>query len=864
MGAGAIDALGSWQASSQFVAGFADRLRVVAFCVCAYGLAGAIAGLSLMAALSLLLNGSRLGELVGSAVDMHEQRRAKDAGDAVAGLAMVIAGLPTFVIASSIAHKLSLPLLSRRNPDLVVALIMMGMLGALAITAAVTLLLARQFERVLAVVARRRPFRWISSGRAPAVAFLLLLTVFGAALLRREWETVRQLPLRLALAIIGVAGLAVASGPLAQRLLRKVLPMPRWQRGLLAALLLAVTLAGVMGFGASTSTIKAATTYSGLAGPIASAIRKALDRDRDGYSPLLGGGDCDDGDARVHPGAPEVPDDGIDQNCVAGDVSARAVPRELGFVAVPPAVSRNANILLITIDTLRADHLSAYGYERPTSPSIDAVAAEGTLFEHSWAHAPSTRYSIPAILTGRLPLEVEYDTSVEGWPGLAPSATTIAEVLRPQGYVGGAITNYWYFDRRRGMDQGFDEYDNENARLHSSVPGAGPAETQGSSAREQTDKAIAFVERHAARPWFLWVHYYDPHYGYEAHAGGVSFGSGRIDLYDGEIRFTDDQIGRLLASLKERGDYDRTIIAITGDHGEGFGEHGIELHGYHLYAAQTRVPMIIRVPGLPARRSSTPIGHIDLLPTLANLAGGKSTDATLASAMGRSMVDVLSGAPDRDREIWQQLSYEGNHEMRGAANRTCHVIYNVSPSSSWEVYRIDRDPMETKDLASTSECRATRRALERWVDAEQLPAGAAESLLSGRPELPATVDVDLGDAVRLLAVTVSPRASAGETVEVTWTFEARGAPPLGWSVFAHVEGPTRFSGDHVPARPLEWWKAGQFVRYSTRLVIPRGAPPGVYTMWSGLWKGSKRMPARSSKVKIEQDRAAVATIEILP
>lgn len=866
LAAGAIDALWSWRGMAQFAGDLLGRLRVVGLCACTYGLAGAALGLAAAAALALLLHGTRLGELLRFGRRVHDERRARDPGSAVVGLAFALVGLPALVVASALAHRLALPLLARRNPDLVVALIMLGMLGALAAAALVTLLLGRQLEHGLAALARR--WRWVSAPLAPVIASAVLALGFGAALLVRHWETARQLPLRPAAALLGLVALAAASVPTATAALRRLSGLRTMRtlrrRVAAAAAALGLTVLAMLGFGASTTTIKAATAYAGLAGPIAMAIRRAFDRDRDGFSPLLGGGDCDDGDARVRPGAPEVPGDGIDQNCVAGDAAAAGAPHDLGFVPRPAAMPAQPNVLLITIDTLRADHLGAYGYPRPTSPAIDEVARQGTLFTQSWAHAPSTRYSMPAILTGRLPLDVDYDTSVEGWPGLAPRATTIAEVLRPRGFVTGAITNYWYFDRQRGMAQGFDEYDNDNAALHTGVPGEGPAQTRGSSSKEQTDKAIAFVERHGDRPWFLWVHYYDPHYAYEAHPGSASFGGDRVALYDGEIRFTDDQIGRLLAAIQQRGAYDKTIIAITGDHGEGFGEHGVELHGYHLYAAQTRVPVIVRVPGLPPRRSETPVGHVDLLPTLANLAGVPPEDETLARAMGRSMVDVLAGAPDLDRPVWQQLSYEGRHEMRGAITRACHVLYNVSPASSWEVYRVDRDPLERADLASTSECRATRDALERWYDAAQIPEGAATALLPSRPELAATVDVDLGDAVRLLAVTAPPRARAGETVDVTWTFEARGTPPEGWRVFAHVEGATRFSGDHVPARPLEWWRAGQFIRYTTHLVIPQGAPPGAYTIWAGLWKGAKRMPARSSKVRVEQDRAAVATLEVVP
>src|SRR5262249_48673410 len=146
--------------------------------------------------------------------------------------------------------------------------------------------------------------------------------------------------------------------------------------------------------------------------------------------------------------------------------------------------------------------------------------------------------------------------------------------------------------------------------------------THGSSSREQADVAIQFLEHHTRGKWFLWVHFYDPHYFFEVHPEVPSFGTSDLDRYDGEIRFTDLHLGRVFAALDSLGLSERTIVAVTGDHGEGFGEHGIMQHGYHTYNAQTRVPFILRVPGLPPRHVDEPVGHVDLLPTLLNLTGG--------------------------------------------------------------------------------------------------------------------------------------------------------------------------------------------------------------------------------------------------
>ncbi len=863
---GAGDTAWGWRAAGQFLAGLGEKLALGLHVGAGYALLGAVLGTCGAAALLVLSRGTRLGDLGRAMRTAHREQRLRDPARAVTFLALVLAGVPALAAAGVLAHRLSVPLLARRHPELVALSILLLGLGALLAAGLVTLLAGRALEAPLAALARRRALgRALTSPLAPPICAVILTGTGLAALAATHWATARLLPLRPPLVATLWAVLALAAAPLARRALARVTGRARllWP---LAAVLAIGTFARC---GGDAGVQKAARAHTALGGSLASAVRRAIDRDGDGFSPVLAGGDCDDGDARIHPGATELIGDGIDQNCLAGDAHAAAA-HDLRWHREPLPVPPDANLLLITLDTVRADHLSAYGYPRATTPAIDRVAAEGTLFLNGWAHAPSTRYSMPAIVTGRLPLDVAYDTSLEGWPGLADEAITLAEVLRPLGFLTGAITNYWYFDAHRGMAQGFDEYDNDNARLHSAIPGHGPAATAGSSSRQQTDKALAFVERHAGARWFLWVHYYDPHYEYEAHPEVPPFGENRLDRYDGEIRFTDDQLGRLFEELRRRGLYDKTVIAITGDHGEGFGEHGIELHGYHLYAAQTKVPMIVRAPGLPPRRAVTEAGHIDLLPTLANLLGAPGPGADgrpaplLSQAMGQSLVDVMAQGAERERTIWQQLSYEGRHELRGAVTRRCHVIYNASPATSWEVYRLDRDPLEQRDLGGSGECADTARALAEQYDTSVAAAGAA--ILPARPKLEAPLALRLGDAVELLALEVPRRARPGQTLELRWTFEARAPLPPGWKVFLHVEGPAPLRGDHAPPLPFEWWRAGQIVQYTTSLRLP--AQAGTYTLWTGLWKGARRMPAQvvagAPALRIERDRALVATIEVAP
>ena len=863
---GVIDGLWSWPALAQFVPDLTGKLRVLLFLGAAYALLFGLAGVAGAALVAYCDRATRLGDLWRAALDRHRQARARDPGAAVLGLALVLTGVPVLAFTLGSAYlTVIMRLQDRKHFGLVIALAMLAVLAALAVSALLTFVLARPVEHGLARLARGpRWGRALSSPWAPLVTTAVLLAGAGTYAVIRAWDTLGLIPLRpLWVTLLALALLAPSLRAGARLVRRAARLRPALYRASPLALLLAVLLV-MLAAGSPEGVRKATGAYSGLGNPISRAVRRAVDLDRDGYSPILGGGDCDDWDADIHPGAEEIPDDGIDQNCVGGDPSSAHAADQTSFVPVPASVPSDFNVILITIDTIRADHLGAYGYQRPTSPSIDAIAADGALFVNGWAHAPSTRYSIPSILTGRLPLDVHYDTSVQGWPGLLERNVTLAELMRSAGMATGAVLNYSYFDRHRRMDQGFDSYDNDNQRLHRPVPGKGPAETSGSSSRQQTDKALAFVAANADRRFFLWVHYYDPHYLYERHSDVPDFGDAPIDLYDQEIRFTDLHLGRLVEDLRRRGLYDRTAIVITGDHGEGFGEHGIDLHGYHLYAAQTKVPLIIRVPGLAPVRPTMPAGHVDLVPTLANLAGLPPAP----EMMGRSLIDVMSGQADAhaERHVFQQLSFENNNEMRAAAGKQCHVIYNVSPETSWEMYRIDVDPLEERDVIDHGDgapCAGTRAALEAWYDRAQLPAGSAEALLPGPPDLARPAPVHFGHAVELLAVDLpAGPVRPGQSVPITFTFAAHGALRGGWKIFAHFEGPGRFLGDHGPPRPFSWWRDGQHIRYTHAVTVPQGTPAGDYTLWLGLFRGNERQPVRSDAVPVHDQRARAGTVRV--
>ncbi len=864
-GAGAIDGLWSWSSASQFVPGFGGKLSLLVLLAAAYSFAGAILGVVTAVTCVFFSRATRLGDALRSLAAAHRRRADEDPRTAMAPLSIVIAGIPTIAGTLGLTFMVANRVLpSRKHIGLVIAVAMVASLGALVVGWLLTFVVARPIEAGLQPLARRpRIGRRLASLWALVIAGITLVGIAGAVGAIASWKTLSLLHLRPLWAGLVAGILAIPAVRAGHRVAARMsCARPALRHGGVAAGMGFLALL-ILSTGAGAGVRKAATRYSGLGGPLIRAYRFVGDFDHDGYSRILGGGDCNDWNASIHPSAVEIPDDGIDQNCVGGDATMRRDKDDLRFVPTPPGVPANFNVILLTVDTVRADHFGAYGYARDTTPNIDALAKHGTLFQNSWAHAPSTRYSMPAILTGRYPLDVYYDRSVSGWPGLATKNTTIAEVLEARGFRTGAILNYWYFTPQRHMNQGYQTYDNSNQRLHKGVPGKGPAETRGSSSRQQTDKAIQFIDKNASARFHLWVHYYDPHYEYERHPEVADFGSSKIDLYDEEIKFTDLQIGRLIDHLKKTGLYDRTVIVVTGDHGEGFGEHGIDLHGYHLYAAQTRVPLIIRVPGVAPRVVTTPVGHVDILPTLANLAGAPPS----TQMMGESLVGPIAGtAPaDRDRVVFQQLSYENNNEMRAAVSQRCHVIYNVSPHSSWELYRLDTDPTERRDVITTpGPCRDTRRALESWYDRSQIPAGAAEALLPGKPTIARPVDVDFGSMVLLGADLPTSPVKPGQSFDLTLTYQARGPLRGGWRIFAHFEGPRsqRFLADHPPPRPFEWWQKGQYIRYTRRVTVPRNMQNGSFDLWLGLFRKNERKAATSARVKVIENRALVGHIQV--
>ena len=270
------------------------------------------------------------------------------------------------------------------------------------------------------------------------------------------------------------------------------------------------------------------------------------------------------------------------------------------------------NVLLISVDTCRADYLSCYGYPRQTTPNIDRLAQEGILFKNAITPMPLTLPAHSSMLTGTYP---PYH-GVHDNPDyqLAESNVTLAEILREHRYTTGAIVSTFILDAQFGVDQGFDSY---NDKFEEPI---GPREDKERRGGEASRFACSYLAEHRDEPFFLFLHYFDPHTVYNPPEPFAS--EYADDLYAGEIAYSDYCIGQVIDKLKELDLYDSTLIIIVGDHGESLGEHGEAEHGYYVYQCTARVPFIIRPPGnRNPKRIDNIVSLVDVVPTILGYVG---------------------------------------------------------------------------------------------------------------------------------------------------------------------------------------------------------------------------------------------------
>ncbi len=369
---------------------------------------------------------------------------------------------------------------------------------------------------------------------------------------------------------------------------------------------------------------------------------------------------------------------------LAGMAAGQVAPVRPGATRQPG----RPNVLLVTIDTVRADRIGCYGAKNVKTPTIDALARDGIVFERALTQVPLTWPSHVAILTGTYPVH----NGVQDFTGqpLAADFRTVAQSFQDHGYATSAVVSSFVLDRSWGLARGFAHYDDEfsgNAFLQSDP---GLVERR---AEESVSRAIAWLNRRPAKAFFLWLHLYDPHSPYDPPEPFHS--EYRNDLYGGEIAYADSQLGRVIAWLKEHHVYDNTVVVVLSDHGESLGEHGEKEHGFFLYQATLHVPLVIKPSGNTNRgmRVDDVVEITAVAPTLLKLAG--ITDRISAQFDTAPLLPKpkLDAAYSETMYPFSSFGWSPLHSLEAG---DYHYIEAPRP----ELYNLRKDPRELHNLAS--------------------------------------------------------------------------------------------------------------------------------------------------------------------
>lgn len=348
---------------------------------------------------------------------------------------------------------------------------------------------------------------------------------------------------------------------------------------------------------------------------------------------------------------------------------------------------KDYNVLLITLDTLRADHLPMYGYHEVKTPNLDRIASDSFVFEDAVSHVPLTLPSHTSMMTGRLPI----GHGVRDNAGfiLDPGEITLAEVLKGAGYATGAFVSAFVLDSRWQLNQGFDMYyDNFNIAQFQDV---NPGDIQ-RRAEDTEIEASHWLDANKDHKFFAWVHYYDPHDPYDPPEPYVSEYPDRP--YDGEIAYTDEYVGKILNKLNELKISDKTIVLIAADHGESLGEHSEATHAMFVYNTTQHVPLLIHVPGSSSSRIKGIVRLIDLMPTVLDLLGVKAP----SSVQGKSLYSMMKGKEDLRRTAYSESIYAELHYGWSPLESITTQQYRYIQAPDAELYDRVNDPGETKNL----------------------------------------------------------------------------------------------------------------------------------------------------------------------
>lgn len=464
---------------------------------------------------------------------------------------------------------------------------------------------------------------------------------------------------------------------------------------------------------------------------LVAGLRTASDLDGDGYSSLLGGGDCAPLDSAVHPGASEISGDGIDNNCVGGDAGGDWQARRPSWGAQVHGSPKNLNVVIVTIETFRRDHASFLRSERDTTPELRALAKDALVFERMYSAAPLTRLALASLFSSYAPSEIAWQPQgrEKRMRRIGPETPWLPELLGARGYDTLAVlTDFSAFTPQEdaGFERGFRHYD-----LSTRLEYRGGT-MRGFPAAEQLDKTLVLLQT-LKRPFLLWVHLFEPHYVYEQPAGAPVFGEGEQARYDAEIWHVDRQLGRLFRELRRLGMWDETVLFVSGDHGEAFGEHQDRWHGSNLHDPQLCPAALLRVPGVTGRRVAEAVTFTDIAPTIARVLGERQIFDRLR---GRSLTPFLHGKPLPEGSrgfVVESFSVDDGHAYQAAfIDYPLKLIYSED-GRRFSLFDLQRDPLERRALDASSDPRASSllKSLTGYLEHAR-PRSSTGAALGGR------------------------------------------------------------------------------------------------------------------------------------
>ncbi len=499
--------------------------------------------------------------------------------------------------------------------------------------------------------------------------------------------------------------------------------------------------------------------------------------------------------------------------CALALASLVSCRRSESSAPAPSATLRPLNLVVVTIDTLRPDHLHCYGYPKIETPALDGIAQAGVLFENAVTPTPLTPPSHASIFTGLYP--TKHHVRNTGGFILQPSSTTLATILQQQGWDTAAFVSSAVLKKLFGFNQGFAVYDDEMPK-----PGNRQEflEDPERPAAVTVDRALSWLGAQNGKPYFLWVHVYDPHLPYRAPAPYREQYKDRP--YDGEIAYADHELGRLFDAVHKKSPADRTLIAVLSDHGESLGEHGEYTHGIFLYDATLRVAFLMSGPGIPAGvRVKQQARTVDFLPTILDLMGGKPP----APVEGASLVPSFAR-----RDVPTAISYAetlypkinmGWAELR--AIRTNHWKYIRAPKP--ELYDLSQDPAERANVIQSNAAEVqkfeaqlkaaigtdgTERVQTEMVDQRTMDQLKSLGYLSGfaaRAYDLTGQGIDPKDRVgilKLLAVAEDPDSHTPEARRIELLQQALKEDPTNPDLYYQLGGKLEKNGRHAEAMKL--------------------------------------------------------------